>query len=124
MASVETYIISLLRAGSFALGAYLVVTYVIPLVQGFLTDVVKYRNTVNNFVKLLVFVVRKLPLFETNSTLPLINNWLMSLILLGRLSNVIKESVCTVARNALRSVNTTMSPGPGGGGGSSGGATT
>jgi len=57
MASAETYIISLLRAGSFALGAYLVVTYVIPLVRGFLTDVVKYRNTVNNFVKLLVFVV-------------------------------------------------------------------
>ena len=57
MASVETYIINLLKAGSFALGAYLVVTYVIPLVRGFLSDVVKYGNTVNNFVKLLVLMV-------------------------------------------------------------------
>lgn len=35
----------------------MVVNYVLPLIKGILTDVVKYRNTVDNFIKLLAILV-------------------------------------------------------------------
>ena len=57
MASTEVYLINLLGAASFAGGAYLAVKYVLPVVQGFLVDVVKYKRTVDSFVKLLAIVV-------------------------------------------------------------------
>lgn len=57
MASPEAWVIGLLGAASYGIGAYAVVKYVLPLVQGFLSDVIKYKNTVTSFVKLLQILV-------------------------------------------------------------------
>ncbi|MAG15537.1 hypothetical protein CMO88_00590 [Candidatus Woesearchaeota archaeon] len=57
MVSAETVIVNLLGAASYAGGAYLAVKYVLPLVQGLLSEVVKYRTTVSSFMKLLTFAV-------------------------------------------------------------------
>jgi len=47
MASIETWIINLLGAASYGVGAYVVVNYVLPLIKGILTDVVKAPITTN-----------------------------------------------------------------------------
>jgi len=57
MASTEVWVVNLLGAASYGAGAYIAVKYVLPLVQGFLSDVVRYKNTINSFVKLLEILV-------------------------------------------------------------------
>ena len=57
MASAEAWIVNLLGAASYAVGAYVAVMYVLPLVGGFLGDVIKYRAAVKSFVKLLSILI-------------------------------------------------------------------
>jgi hypothetical protein len=57
MATSEVWVLTAVGVLSYVIGAYLAVKYVLPLVRGMLTDVVKYKNTVNSFVKLLEILV-------------------------------------------------------------------
>ncbi len=57
MATAEAWIVNLLGAASYGAGAYAAVKYILPLVGGFLLDIVKYKKAVDSFVKLLEFLV-------------------------------------------------------------------
>ncbi len=57
MATAEVWILSLLGAASYGVGAYLAMKYILPLVGSFLLDIVKYKRAVDSFVKLLEFLV-------------------------------------------------------------------
>ena len=57
MVSTEVWIVNLLGAASYGVGAYLAVKYVLPLVGGVLLDIVRYKRAVDSFVKLLEFLV-------------------------------------------------------------------
>ncbi len=57
MASAEVWTLNLLGAGSYGVGAYLAVRYVLPLVRGLLLEVVRYPKSVNAFVNLLQIAV-------------------------------------------------------------------
>ncbi len=57
MATAEVWILNLLGAMSYGVGAYLAVRHILPLVGGFLLDVVRYKRAVDSFVKLLEVLV-------------------------------------------------------------------
>ena len=57
MASAEAWILNLLGAAFYGIGAYIVVKHVLPLVNGFLSEIVKYKTSVNSLVKLLEIFV-------------------------------------------------------------------
>ncbi len=57
MVAAEVWIVNLLGAVSYGAGAYVAMKYVLPLVGGFLLDIVRYKRAVESFVKLLEFLV-------------------------------------------------------------------
>ncbi|MBI2137385.1 hypothetical protein HYU12_02595 [Candidatus Woesearchaeota archaeon] len=57
MANAEVWISAILNSASYAVGAYAAVRYVLPLVGSFLTEVVRYKKTVDSFVKLLSIMI-------------------------------------------------------------------
>lgn len=57
MAATEAWISAVLNSASYAAGAYAAVRYVLPLVGSFLVEVVRYKKTVDSFVKLLSIVI-------------------------------------------------------------------
>lgn len=57
MATAEVWVTNLLGAVSYGVGAYVAVKYVLPLLNGFLQDIVKYKRAVDSFVRLLEILV-------------------------------------------------------------------